>query len=74
MRITRAGILSAAALALFTVSGTAVPASIASAQGAATSPPAKKVLTPEEKAAADLEKGVKRAKVTEAFYGQSAPL
>src|SRR5215207_8809275 len=50
-------------------------ASAAGAQGMAKkeSEP-KKVLTPEEKAAADMEKAIKRAKLSENFFAAGTPL
>jgi hypothetical protein len=67
MSIARQIAITSLALAVF-ASGTA------NAQGKAKNEGDAKVLTPEEKAAADFAKAVKRAKVSESFFSASTPL
>jgi hypothetical protein len=68
MRTARHFAITSLALA-FLVTGTV------SAQGKAKNDgDAKKVLTPEEKAAADFEKALKRAKLSESFFTATAPV
>ena len=75
MRLTRLQLTAFAAISIATLGGMVIPVGSAGAQGkekkAATDA---KVLTPEEKAAADLEKALKRAKQSEAFFGTLTPL
>jgi hypothetical protein len=51
-----------------------VTAGTASGQGKAKNESETKVLTPEEKAAADFEKALKRAKLSESFFAGAAPI
>jgi hypothetical protein len=76
MRITRLGI-SFAAISFAAIGAMVIPLSTAQSQGKAKNtadPAAKAALTPEEKAAADLAKALKRGKVSEAFFAASNPL
>lgn len=77
MRMVQRRILAAAALSLLGVAAAGLPIGSADAQASAATAQAKKVkkvLTPEEKAAADLEKAVKRAKAANAMFASTEPL
>ena len=68
MNIARRAVISSLAFGV-------IFAGTAGAQGMAKKEPGpKKVLTPEEKAAADMEKALKRAKLSESFFSSGAPL
>ena len=74
MRVSQLKIGVVAAVSLAALCGFVVPSGPAQAQGKAKENSEAKVLTPEEKAAADLEKALKRATQSEAFFATTTPL
>ena len=61
-------------IAITSLAFAVVAAGTANAQGKARNESDAKVLTPEEKAAADFEKALKRAKLSEAFFTAKTPM
>jgi hypothetical protein len=74
MRLIHHTHLSSAAISLLVVGVTVLPVQNTMAQAQAVGAPAKKVLTEEEKAQAELARGIARAKASEPFFAAQEPL